>query len=53
MGCCGAGGVNPAGQNFNVARLNNNRTTSQSAQNANVSIPPELAAFIQQLGLGS
>lgn len=54
MGCCGPSGACPPGQNFNTTGLTNNRVSPQGVRtaNANQNVPPELAAFIQQLGLG-
>ena len=51
MGCCGPSGACPPGmQNCNMPGMTNNRVTPTA--NANQNVPPELAAFIQQLGLG-
>jgi hypothetical protein len=55
MSCCGPSGACPPGmQNCNMPGMTNNRVNPQAVRttSANQNVPPELAAFIQQLGLG-
>jgi hypothetical protein len=54
MGCCDGVGARPPGmQNCNMPGMNNNRLNPQrvGTPKVNQNVPPELAAFIQQLGL--